>query len=61
MCSPAPQQAGRKSDMHGQMANVPMTSNFIAHTEVAGGEGEQERKAVVDKVGKGDKWQGQEE
>jgi len=39
------------------MTNVP----FIAHTEVAGGEDEQERKAVVDKVRKGDKWQGQEE
>ena len=61
MCSLAPQQAGRESDIHGQMTNVPMTSNFIAHTEVAGGEGEQETKAVVDKVGKSDKWQGQEE
>jgi len=38
------------------MTNAPVTSDFIAHTEVAGREDEQERKAVVDKVGKGNKW-----
>ena len=51
------QRAGHKSNIHGQMTNVC----FIAHTEATGGEDEQERKAVVDKVRKGEKWQGQEE
>ena len=47
---------GGEGDIHGQMTNAPVTSNFIAHTEVAGGEDKQERKVVMDKGGKGNKW-----
>ena len=56
MCSLVPQRVGGKGDTHGQMTNAPVTSDFIAYTEVTGGEDEQERKAVMDKGGKGNKW-----